>query len=240
MRTFEAGSLLVGAVTVLAAAGSAHAGAGVDCRAGRTVFKRDAVRVFRVPRVYGDPRQEGSHYNEFYLCARGSHHPYAFWGQPFVRNESVAHYKLVGDRLGFVASAEGVSGGAGTSVGWVQLPRGPEKEAAIWTSEEVPEEAEPGPKVPSEELDYAIAEDGTVAVAGEALDYAAEAEHPTTPHPHEWEICVLLLKAHRLSSPKVLLKTTSPTEAPILSSIAVNASTVSWRNRTGLTVAAPR
>jgi len=225
---------------MLAAATPAHASGRVGCRSGKTVFKRPAVRVFRVARVYGNPRQEGSHYNEFYLCARGSHHPYAFWGEPFVMNESVSQYKLVGDRLGFVAFAEGVSGGAGTTIGWVQLPRGPGKEADIWDREEVPEEEEPGPKVPSEELDYAIAEDGTVVVAGEALDEAAEAEHPGKPPPKEWEVCVLSVKAHRLASPKALLKTTSASEAPVLSSIAINASAVSWRNGAGLAVSVAR
>jgi hypothetical protein len=233
-------SLIVGALSMLALEAPAHASGRVGCQSGKTVFKRPAVRVFRVASVYGNPRTEGSHYNEFYLCARGSHHPYAFWGQPFVRNESVTQYKLVGDRLGFVTFAEGVSGGAGTSIGWVQLPRGPDKEGEIWAREEVPEEEEPGPKVPSEELDYAIAEDGTVVVAGEALDDAAEAEHPNKPPPREWEVCVLSVKTHRLSSPKALLKTMSPTEAPVLSSIAINASTVSWRNRAGVAVSVPR
>jgi hypothetical protein len=232
-------SLIVGAVSLLAAAAPAHASGRVGCRSGKTVFKRPAVRVFRVARVFGNPRTAGSHYNEFYLCARGSRHPYAFSGEPFV-SESVAQYKLVGDRLGFVAFAEGVSGGAGRSIGWVQLPLGPVKEADIWDREEVPEEEEPGPKVPSEGLDYAIAEDGTVVVAGEANDFAADTEHPNKPPPKEWEVCVLSVKTHRLSSPKALLKTNSPTEAPVLSSIAINASTVSWRNRAGLAVSVPR
>jgi hypothetical protein len=104
----------------------------------------------------------------------------------------------------------------------------------------MPEEEEPGPKVPSEELDYAIAEDGTVLVAGEAIDEALEAEHPSKPPPREWEVCVLSVKTHRLSSPKALLKTTSTTEVPVLSSIAINASTVSWQNRAGLAVSMPR
>ncbi|HEX3801216.1 MAG TPA: hypothetical protein VHV75_00090 [Solirubrobacteraceae bacterium] len=218
---------------------TASASARVSCRSGTTVFKRPDIRVFRVARVYGNARQEGSHYKQFYLCARGSHHPHAFQGQPFVRNESVSQYKLVGDRLGFVAFAEGVSGGAGTTIGWVQLPRGPEKEADIWDREEVSEEEEPGPKVPSDDLDYAIAEDGTVAVAGEADDFAAEAEHPDKPS-KEWEVCVLSVKPHRLSSPRALLKTTSAANAPVLNSIAINASRVSWRNRAGLAVSVPR
>lgn len=219
---------------------TASASARVNCQSGKTVFKRPAVRVFKIPAVYGNPRQEGSHYKQFYLCARGSHRPLAFQGQPFVRNASVSQFKLVGNRLGFVAYAEGVSGGAGTTIGWVQLPRGPDKEGDIFEREEVPEEEDPGPKVPSEDVEYAIAEDGTVAVAGEADDFAAEAEHPDKPPPKEWEVCVLSVKPRHLSSPKALLKTRSPTEAPVLSTIAINASTVSWRNRAGLAVSVPR
>ena len=104
----------------------------------------------------------------------------------------------------------------------------------------MPEEIEPGPKVPSEEVDYAIAEDGTVAVAGEALDFAAEAEHPDKTPPREWEVCVLAVKPHGLSSPKSLMKTMVASEAPVLSSIAINATVVSWRTRAGVAVSAPR
>jgi hypothetical protein len=71
-------SLIVGVVGMLAAAAPAHASGRVSCRSGKTVFKRPAVRVFRVASVYGNPRQQGSRYNEFYLCARGSHRPYAW------------------------------------------------------------------------------------------------------------------------------------------------------------------
>jgi hypothetical protein len=232
--------VVVGVVSTLAAAAPAHANGRVNCQSGKTVFKRPAVRVFKVAAVYGNPRQEGSHYKQFYLCARGSRRPFLFQGQPFVMNESVAQYKLVGDRLGFVTYAEGVSGGAGTTIGWVKLPRGPDKEGDIFEREEVPEEQDPGPKVPSEEVEYAIAEDGTVAVAGEANNIAAEAEHPNQPPPKEWEVCVLSVKAHHLSTPKALLKTKSPTEAPVLSTIAINGSTVSWRNRAGVAVSVPR
>lgn len=232
--------LIVGLTALLGVAVPAYAGGRVTCSSGKTVFKRPAVRVFKVPRVFGNPTQEGSHYKGFYLCARGSHRPRAFWGAPFSRNTSVAQYKLVGNRLGFVAFSEGIAGGASTTIGWVQLPRGPIKEAEIWAREEMPEEIEPGPKVPSEEVDYAIAEDGTVAVAGEAPDFAAEAEHPDKTPPREWEVCVLAVKPHGLSSPKSLMKTMVASEAPVLSSIAINATVVSWRTRAGVAVSAPR
>lgn len=118
----------------------------------------------------------------------------------------------------------------------MRLPRGPHKEAEIWATEEIPEEqelAEHVPKVPSQDLEYAIAPDGTVAVAGEG--------HAMTEHePLEWEVCELTVKGHGLSHPKALFKTTSHSEAPVLSSIAINGSTVSWRNVSGTPVSVPR
>ena len=226
-------SVIVGFVALLGATATATASGRITCTSGKTVFRRPTIRVFRVARVYGNSPAEGSHYKAFYMCARGSHAPVLFWGQPFTRNTTVAQYKLVGSRLGFVGYTEGVAGGASTTVGWVRLPRGPSKEAEIWAREEMPEESEPGPKVPSEEMDYAIAPDGTVAVAGEAQDDAAEPEHGKPP-PHEWEVCVLTVKPHGLSSPRSLMRTTSPSEAPVLSSIAISATTVSWETRAGV------
>jgi hypothetical protein len=233
--------LAIGVVGLLAAVGAAPASASarVTCHSGKTVFKRPGVRVIRVPRVYGNPSTAGSHYREFYVCAGASPRPRPFWGGPFT-SQSVAQYKLVGHKLGFVAFAEGVSGGASISVGWVQLPRGPDKDTEIWAREEVEEEEDPGPKVPSEEVNYAIAEDGTVAVVGEALVDPAEPEGHGKPPPREWEVCVLSVKAHGLSAPKALFKTTSSTEAPVLASIAIDATTVSWQNRSGLAVSVPR
>jgi hypothetical protein len=233
--------LTIGVVGLLAAVGAAPASASarVTCHSGKTVFKRPGVRVIRVPRVYGNPTTAGSHYREFYLCAGPSPRPHPFWGEPFT-SQSVAQYKLVGHRLGFVASAEGVAGGASTSIGWVQLPRGPDKDTEIWAREEVEEEEDPGPKVPSEEVNYAIAEDGTVAVVGEALVDPAEPEGHGKPTPREWEVCILSVKPHGLSAPKAIFKTKSSSEAPVLASIAISATTVSWQNRSGLAVSVSR
>jgi hypothetical protein len=163
-----------------------------------------------------------------------------FWGGPFSRNEFAGSYELVGDRLGFVAGSEGISNGAGTSIGWIGLPSGPEKLKTIFEREEVAEEDEPGPKIPSEDIRLALGADGSIALAGEAVDRKAEAEHPEQTPPHEWEVALLTFKAGQLSHPKRLLKTDSAAEAPVLSSVAISASTVSWRNGTGAAVSVPR
>ena len=221
--------------TFMAAAATSAQGH-LSCRSGKTEFKRGGIRAFSIGRVEGNPRDEGSHYRQYYVCGRGARKPMLFDpGQPFT-NESVSDYRVFGDRLGFVSSDQGVQSGGSVSVGWVRLPRGPVKEAVIWAEEGLPEEQELEehvPKVPSEEFEYAIAPDGVVAVAGEA-------HARTAGEPLEWEVCDLIVKGHGLSRPKALFKTTSKGEAPVLKTIAINGSTVSWSNRAGTPVSVPR
>jgi hypothetical protein len=233
MRTVVVGAIAVGLLT---AAPSVSAGAHIGCRSGSTVFKRAGVRVFSIGRVEGNPRDEGSHYQEYFVCGHRARKPLVLdGGQPF-NQESVFDFKLAGNRVGFATEDQGLQSGGSVSVGWVRLPRGPSKEAEIWATEDIPEEqeiAEHVPKVPSQEIEYAIATDGTVAVAGEG--------HATTEHePLEWEVCELTVKGHGLSHPRALFKTTSHSEAPVLSSIAINGSKVSWRNKSGTPVSVPR
>jgi hypothetical protein len=224
------------AAGVIAGALSAPADARVGCRSGRTVFKRPGVRVFSIRRARGDPHDGRSHYKLFFVCANATRAPILFnVGQPF-NIESVSDFKIYGDRLGYVVGDQGIQSGASVSIGWVRLPHGPVKEGPIWATEDLSEEQELEehvPKVPAEELEYAIARDGTVAVAGEA--HAATAGVPL-----EWEVCELTVTGHGLSRPKVLFGTTSRGEAPVLRTIAINGSTVSWRNASGSVVSVSR
>lgn len=224
------------AAAAIAMALSAQADARVGCRSGATVFKRHGLRVFSIGRVAGDPRAKGSHYKQFYVCARRTRTPVLFdRGQPF-NIESVSDFKVYGDRLGFVVGDQGLQSGASVSVGWVRLPHGPVKETAIWATEDLSEEQELEehvPKVPAEELEYAIARDGTVAVAGEA--HAARVGRPL-----EWAVCELTVKGHGLSSPKTLFTTSSASEAPVLRTIAISGSRVSWRNASGSVISVRR
>jgi hypothetical protein len=156
------GTVLLGGVLLVGLPATPSAAAAkVTCRSGRTVFRRPGLRVFVLKRVYGNPSQEGSHYKNFYLCGRGARRPRLFdAGAPFT-TESVSQYKLVGNRLGFVRSSAGVQSGAEVDVGWVQFG-GPVKQGTIWATEDSfnEEEEQALPKVPSDELDYAIAPDG--------------------------------------------------------------------------------
>lgn len=222
-------TVILGALWVGVTPGPSAAAAKVTCRSGRTVFRRPGLRVFVLGRVYGKPSQEGSHYKDFYLCGRGARSPRLFdAGSPFTM-ESVSQYKLVGNRLGFVRSSAGVQSGAEVVVGWVQFG-GPVKQGTVWATEDAfNEEEEKGlPKVPAEELDYAIAPDGAVAVIGEGGD------------PTEWEVALLPVKAHGLGPPKALFKTKSKLEAPEPRSIAITDTSVTWRSTSGQPLSLPR
>ncbi len=234
MRGVLVALVAVGSLVVTSSA----AGAAVGCRSGRTLWRSDGVRVFSLLQIYGNPTTEGSHYRRFYVCARGARRAYPFWGSPFSRNESVSSIQLVGRRLGFVGFSEGVSNGGGKSVGWVQLPHGPVREKGIWSTEFDAEE--PEPEVPAEQLRYALAEDGSIALAGEGVDREAEAEHPNVKSPEEWEVALLTYRNGHLTQPKPLLHTISPSEAPTLSSIAIDSQQVTWTNRAGSTVTVQR
>ncbi len=194
--------------------------------------------MFSLGAVFGNPSTEGSHYKRFYVCSRGARRAYPFWGSPFSRNESVSSIQLVGRRLAFIAFSEGVSNGGGKSIGWVQLPHGPIREKGIWSTEFDAEE--PEPEVPAERLRYALAGDGSIALAGEGVDRGAEAEHPGAKPPEEWEIALLTYRNGHLTPPKPLLHTTSPEEAPMLSSLTIDSREVVWTNRAGSTVTAGR
>jgi len=229
-------------VTVLvaglaAAAVATPAEARVSCHSGRTEFRHGGIRAFSIGRVEGNPRDEGSHYRTYYVCGRGARKPIVFDpGQPF-NVETVGGYKVYGDRLGFWVQDQGLQSGESVTVDWVRLPRGPVKEGLIFAEEDLPEEQELEehvPKFPADEFEYAIAPDGVVAVAGEAHNHAVAGE------PLEWQVYDMTVKGHGLSRPKALFSTKTRSEAPVLKTIAVNDSTVSWTNRAGTPVSLPR
>lgn len=242
MRAGGLGAARIGAATViavLALAAPAGAGPGVTCRSGKTDFSRAGVRAFHVLTVEGNGRQEGSHYRAYYVCRRGNRHPFQYWGEPFTQNETVGDYQLVHGRLGFLGFSEGVSGGAGTYVGWVRVPGGPLESQPVNVREEVPEEEEPGPKFPSDALRYRLAADGSILLAGEGESETRGEQDRNGRAPEEWEVGLLAYRGGRLLPAKALLKTRNASEAPVLDSIAITASTANWRNRSGALISVP-
>jgi hypothetical protein len=234
-----AGLVVAAAAATFVLAASAGAASNVTCKSGKTDFQRAGVRAFEVRRVFESRPQEGSRYTAYYVCRRGNRHPFQYWGEPFSRNESTGDFQLLDGRLAFIASSEGVSGGAETAVGWVRVPGGPEKLKPVYVQEGLTaeEEEQSEPKIPDEEVEYRLAPDGSIALAGEGENQFEEVHgHPAK----EWEVALFSYKGGRLSPPKALLTTQKAAEAPVLKTIAISATTVSWTNRSGATVSVPR
>lgn len=222
----------------LALLASIHAGraqaarASVNCRSGRTVFHHGGIRGFVLVRRT-EANNPISAFKVFYFCAHGSRHPRVFnEGAPFT-SETVDEYKLVGDRLGFVSSAEGVSGGSGTSIGWVALRTGLALQAPIYEAgvggEEEEQEIVKGEllHVPLWHFNYAIAPDGAVALVGESESHASE-------------VFLVTVKKTSLSRPKLLFKSKTHQEAIDPHSLAVSNSAVTWKTIEGASVSMPR
>lgn len=195
-----------------------------SCHAGRTVFHRPGIRAFVILRQFGHQRQEGSSYKTFYICSPALRTAHVFdQGAPFT-SEDVYDYKLFGERLGFVYSSAGVQNGSATGVGWVDLRSGRAKEGPIYESEDLTEgnEEDPGlPKVPRDRVDYVIADDGTVAVLGEGRE------------PVEWEVALLPVKPRSLGRPRRLFTAKQGQEGLEVDSLAITATSVTWRTKSG-------
>jgi hypothetical protein len=203
-----------------------------SCRSGRTVFHQGATRAFVVVRQFRRGRGEpSSPYKTFYVCRPGSRTPLVFrQGDPYVR-EAMSGFRVFGQRLGFVVRSEGVQSGSETEVGWIDLRIGRVRSGLINASEGLANESEeePGlPRVPDGNLDYAIANDGTVAVLGEGGD------------PTEWEVCLLPVKLHSLGPPRQLFIATAGQEALDPDSIAITETSVLWTTKNGQPASAPR
>jgi len=196
------------------------------------VFRGDGVRAFVVVRQFvGGRGQPSSPYKTFYICSPKLRTPQRFeQGAPFTR-ESLSGFKIFGDRLGFVIYTEGVQSGSDTEVGWVDFRIVRVRIGQINASEGLQNESEeePGlPRVPADNVHYAIAGDGTVAVLGEGGD------------PTEWEVCLLPVKLHSLGPPQPLFIAKPGQEGLDPHSLAITETSVTWRTRNGQPASAPR
>jgi hypothetical protein len=195
-----------------------------SCHAGRTVFHRAGIRAFVIVRQFGHQHQEGSSYKTFYICSPALRTAHVFdQGAPFTF-EDVYDYKLFGERLGFIYSSRGVQNGSAEGIGWVNVRSGRAKEGAIHESEDLTEgnEEDPGlPKVPIDSVDYVIADDGTVAVLGEGRE------------PVEWEVALLPVKPRSLGRPRRLFTAKQGQEGLEVDSLAITATSVTWRTKSG-------
>jgi hypothetical protein len=195
------------------------------------VFHHGAIRAFVITSNVGHSVQEGSKVKTFYVCSRTLRRPRVFDQSAPFTFEGLYEYKLFGERLGFIWASSGVQSGSGEGVGWVNLRTGRAKQGAINESEGLSEEEEeePGlPRVPVDDVNYAIATDGTVAVLGEGIE------------PAEWEVAELAVKPHALGLPRRLLRIKAPAEGLAVASLAITATSVTWTTKSGLPGMAPR
>lgn len=221
---------------LLAAPALAQAGAArtrpPTCRSGRTLFRAAGpIRAFVLVSEFDAGRPDASPVDTFYVCRPDSRTPRVISrGEPYAR-ESAGDFKLLGERLGFVIFSAGVQSGSQAELGWIDLRIGRVRSAVINASEGLISEAEeePGlPKVPDGHLRYAIAEDGTVALAGEGG------------FPFEWEVCELPVGVHALGRPRALYTAPRGGEGVELDSIAITPTSITWTTQKGLAMSAPR
>jgi hypothetical protein len=236
------------ALVVLTCSGAAVAGnATVSCASGRTIFREHGVRIVLVVRQTHFSHGANSSFKTFYVCPRGARRGRKFReGSPFTR-EHLTDFRAFGARIGFLANVEGVQSGAGEEVGWVEVNTARSKSGSIAETQDIPREQElqeekegapPIPHVPDKHVNYVIAGDGTVAVAGsgEALESAT----PGAPPPEEWEVCLLTVKRHGLSFPKQLFRTSVKAEAVVLASLAISDTAATWSSVGGQAESAQR
>jgi hypothetical protein len=224
---------LVGALTIAMPAPAGASQATPSCKAGRTVFHHGAIRAFVITSKFGRVPQEGSKVKTFYVCSSMLRRAHVFDRSAPFTFEGIYDYKLFGERLGFIYSSSGVQSGSAEGIGWVNLRTGRAKQGSIYESEGLSggeeEEETPGlPHVPSDNVNYAIAADGTVAVLGEELE------------PAEWEVADLAVKPHALGPPHRLLRVKAPAEGLDVASLAITASSITWTTKRGLPGMAPR
>jgi hypothetical protein len=229
-------------------AGAAASSAKVSCASGRTIYRQNGVRIVVVGRRTHFSHSPNSPYKTFYICPRGARMGHKFRESAPFTGEQLTGFRVFGSRIGFVANSEGVQSGGAEEVGWVEVDNARSKSGAIAESEGIPREQEvqeekegasPLAHVPDEHVNFAIAGDGAVAVAG--LGEGLESFPPvTTPPPEEWEIALLTVKRHGLSFPKQLFRTAVKADAVVLASLAINETTVTWSSVSGQAESAAR
>jgi hypothetical protein len=239
MRRGSSRALLLAAIAATlapaSAAGQRAVGAHarpVTCHSGRTLFAAPGgIRAFVIVRRFDAGHADASSFKDFYVCRPGSSTPRIIsHGEPY-SFESASGFRLFGQRLGFLIYSAGVQSGSQAEFGWIDLRIGRVRTAVINASEglEDSEEEEPGlARIPDGRVRYAIAEDGTVALAGEGG------------FPVEWEVCVLPVGLHALGPAHALYTAPEHGEGIDLDSIKISQSSVSWRTKKGQPVSAAR
>jgi hypothetical protein len=218
--------LAIAVLGARAASGSITAGKGQfrpTCRSGSTLFRHRAVRVFSVSSY--DVVDKGKH-QRILICLRHSPKPAALY-DPGPFNGIRAHdFHIRGGRLGFVVDDEGISNGSETDVGWVDLRTGQVRFGVLNAGVNA---GPSDPLLPVGSIGYAFAPDGTTAViSGSACQVLAVL--PVRAKPLE--------QTYRLGPASVIFTATKG--GLDQNTIAITATTVTWRTDDGRSGSAAR
>jgi hypothetical protein len=193
------------------------------CQSGHTLFERSAVRVFFFSSY--DAIDKGIH-QRILACLAHSKKPFALYDEGPFNGVGAYDFHILGNRLGFVADDQGISNGSETDIGWVDLRSGDVRYGALNAGENADKK---DPLLPLGSIGYAIDPHGTVAViTGHACQVVAVL--PVRAKPFEY--------GYRLGPP--LVRFTAPKGGLDPSSVAITATTVTWRSVGGAPAEVPR
>ena len=223
MRRLLRTATLIGAC-MLATLGAGNVTAkarAATCRDGKTLFHRGAIRAFSIKRIYRDPVASSPFY-DLYVCRPGHRKPQRIYETSPFNFFTPSNFHLFGVRLGFQFYIQGYSNGSQTTLGWVDVGSGAVRLGDINDGENgKPDD----PAVPDDAVSYAIAPDGAVAVIGGGTSGPQEvAELPNGPR--------------AFAKLKVIFDAPMGGLAP--RSIAIDATSISWKTLAGVPASAPR
>jgi hypothetical protein len=182
------------------------------------VFQDAAVRVFDWS--FYDAVDKGAH-EQILICLGRSPRPSVLYDAGPFNFIDAGDFHIVGNRLGFVAHDEGFGAGAETDVGWVDVRTGYVRFGEL-------DGGESAKLLPDKSIGYAFAPDGTTAViTGTTCQVVAVL--PVKANPRN--------AVYRLGPAAVLFAATNGGLDP--RSIAVTATTVTWRTVNGTPDSAP-
>jgi hypothetical protein len=223
MTRFLRTATVIGACLV-AALGAANATAqarAATCRDGKTLFHHGAIRAFSVKRIYRDP-VTSSPFFDLYVCHPGRRKPQRIYETSPFNFFTPSNFHLFGRRLGFQLYIQGYANGSQTTLGWIDVDSGAVRLGDINDGEN----SNPGdPGVPDNAVSYVIAADGAVAlIGGETSGPQQVAELPNGPR--------------AFGRLKVIFDAPMGGLAP--HSIAIDATSISWKTLAGAPASAPR
>jgi hypothetical protein len=189
------------------------------CRSGHTLFQRAGVRVFDWS--FYDALDKGPD-EQIRICLPRSPRPSVLYDAGPFNSVDAGDFRIIGDRLGFVAHDEGFGAGAATDVGWVDVRTGYVRFGAL-------DEGESANLLPDKSVGYAVAPDGATAViTGTTCQVVAVLA--VKPNPGN--------AINRLGPAAVLF--IAPNGGLARRSIAITATSVTWRTLSGAPESSPR